>query len=162
MKSMGSIRPSERNAMENPQVWIAFAGLLFTIACTAVGTAWALSWRMSEMDKNTRRDMRDELRDAVIERDSRIATLERKINEVAESAHRATAGVDNASVQNIQRVELYIRDQLKHYVMKEDFRDDLETITKIVDSLGNRIETRMGNVEKKLDDLRDRIPTMPT
>jgi phage-related minor tail protein len=148
--------------MENPQVWIAFAGLLFTIGCTVGGTAWALSWRMSGMDKEARRDNQDALRDAVAERDRAIADLARKINEVAESLHRSVAAVDSAAIQNIQRVELFIRDQLKHYVLKEDFRDDLETITKIVDSLGNRIETRMGNMEKKLDDLRDRIPSTNT
>jgi len=148
--------------MENPQVWIAFAGLLFTIGCTVGGTAWALSWRMSGMDKEARRDNQDALRDTVAERDRAIADLARKINEVAESLHRSVAAVDSAAIQNIQRVELFIRDQLKHYVLKEDFRDDLETITKIVDSLGNRIETRMGNMEKKLDDLRDRIPSTNT
>lgn len=144
--------------VENPQLWIAFAGLLFTIGCTVGGTAWALSWRMSGMDKENRRDCQDELRDAVAERDRAISDLARKMNEVTESMHRSIAAVDSASVQNLQRVELYIRDQLKFYVLKEDFRDDLETITKIVDSLGNRIEERMSNMEKKIDDVRDRIP----
>ena len=147
---------------ENPQLWVAFAGLLFTIGCTVGGTAWALSWRMSGMDKEARRDNAEQLRDAVAERDKAINDLANRTREMGDSLNRSISAVDSAAVQNIQRVELFIRDQLKLYVLKEDFRDDLETITRIVDSLGNRIETRMGNMEKKIDDLRDRIPTMPT
>lgn len=143
---------------ENLQPWIAFAGLLFTIGCTVGGTAWALSWRMSGMDKEARRDSAEQLRDAVSERDKAINDLANRAREMGDSLNRSISAVDSAAIQNLQRVELFIRDQLKMYVLKEDFRDDLETITRIVDSLGNRIETRMGNMEKKIDDLRDRIP----
>jgi hypothetical protein len=148
--------------MDHAQIWIAFAGLLFTIGCTVGGTAWALSWRMSGMDKEVRRDTQDNLRDAVAERDKAITVLANQMNEIAASLQRSIAAVDNAAITNMQRVELYIRDELKKYVLKEDFREDLETITKIVDSLGNRIETRMANMEAKIDKLSERIPTMPT
>lgn len=137
--------------MDNPSIWIAFGSLLFTIFCTSVGTAWALSWRISGIEKEIRKDHQID-----------ILNLERKINEVAESSHRAIGGASSAAIQNIQRVELYVRDQLHSYVLKEDFRDDLGTVTKIVDSLGNRLEERLGSMEKKMDDLRNRIPTMPT
>lgn len=145
--------------MDNPQVWIAFSALLFTGCCTLAGVAWMLSWKMSDADKAVRKDYAIDLAATNNELTRRIDSLERKMNEIAESAHRSIAASNNAAVQELQRVELYIRDELKKYVLKEDFRDDLATVTKIVDSLGNRLEERLGSMEKKMDDLRDRIPT---
>lgn len=137
------------------QAWIALAALLLTGAVTLSGVAWMLSWKMSETDKNVRKDFAADLEKATNSLVRRIDSLERKTNEVAESAHRSVAATQSAAIQELQRVELYIRDELKKYVLKEDFRDDLATITKIVDSLGNRIETRMANIEEKLDEVKD-------
>lgn len=148
--------------MDNPQLWIAFSALLFTGCCTLAGVAWMLSWKMSDMDKSVRKDFAIDLTTALNERDRRTDSLERKMNEIAESAHRSIAASNNASIQEIQRVELFLRDTMAKYVLKEDFRDDLATVTKIVDSLGNRLEERLQSMERKMDELRDRIPTMPT
>jgi len=137
------------------QAWIAFFALLVTIFIAAGGVIWTLVWKLSDIQASLTKSVDEKIKEHVADRNRAITTLRTELIKSDETVRQNVAEVSHAVTSKIQQIELYIRDQLKEYVLKEDFRDDLETVTKIIDTLGNRIEKRLESFEEKLDRLEE-------
>lgn len=138
---------------EEWQFWFAGAGLLITIiTCTVkivdkIGITNAavvdlIAKRKEEVDATIvqlRKDVWAEL-----------GKFRREFIVADDDVRKAVAEVGNATRGKLQQVELYVRDE---YVSKADYREDLTTLMKIVDALGDRIEKRLQSFENKLDEL---------
>lgn len=143
------------------QLWIALLALIVSILFSSGGIIWALVWKISDIRASLNESLNKEISDEQKAREVALTLMKttidrinvdtmREIAKVNDGCHAAAAEVSRAVTGKIQQIELYIRDE---YVNKQEFRDDLSTITKIVDTLGTRIERRMEGLEGKMDDM---------
>lgn len=138
----------------NWQLWIAATGLLFTVSISA-GT---IIWRLADVRAllvNEITSLRQEIeKEIAVNKLSTVQEhelLRRELHEVVDRRSREYGECVSAVRVKVTQVELWIRDQLAFYALKEDFQRGQDQVLEALKHLGETVDRRFGTMEEKLD-----------